>query len=539
MLVLRAQTANEGEKPIVYLMLDLLCCILVDSPENSRTFESLNGLEGVVRVLKGTGVAKEVRYVYLSTAPEPSLFPRMKCIEFLYFYLLPENSPQAQPQRNTSVSSTSTSSSAESQLFPPTPTAGDFDPLPSPTTPSRRHRAPTPDGQSKLPYADLDITFVPQTPQKPHQPSLGYLTPSTRRVSGSSTTSLSVPPSPRHPPSSPSHRRLASVADTESESENSGLGLGLPRSDTAVKLSSRPSHTREIPAIRLQSDASSTNTSNPFDTRSSNAPSTSSSGSSTVMPGSRGMSRSLTRSALSDETAVPDGPSRTPSMRRVTQSPSMQSVASTESSTQERAPKVRHSRTSTQLSDLAHRPRPSGSAHLSRASVSHPRTSGLLSDSGTDSPQPEVSHLSRHRVSRSSTSAQLSDLISDSSVSTSEAGRPPKSRPSLRTPSHLSSTISKNLSPDTSMPPPPVPKPTPRKGFPVGITKGLPSAISSPNLNSPLLASKRIPSGQSQSHLNPNSNSSDKPKNSGVKPVKSVEEKKELVSVPCVFFHDA
>lgn len=61
LLVLRAQIAPEGERPIVYLMLDLLCCILVDSPANCRTFESLNGLEGVVRVLKGSGVAKEVR----------------------------------------------------------------------------------------------------------------------------------------------------------------------------------------------------------------------------------------------------------------------------------------------------------------------------------------------------------------------------------------------------------------------------------------------------------------------------------------------
>ena len=63
LLVLRAQGAPEGEKPVVYLMLDLLCCILVDSPTHSRTFENLNGLEGVVRVLKGTGVAKEVRSV--------------------------------------------------------------------------------------------------------------------------------------------------------------------------------------------------------------------------------------------------------------------------------------------------------------------------------------------------------------------------------------------------------------------------------------------------------------------------------------------
>lgn len=66
LLILRAQTALDGERPIVYLLLDLLCCILVDSPSNSRVFESLDGLEGVVRVLKGTGVPKEVRYVSCS-----------------------------------------------------------------------------------------------------------------------------------------------------------------------------------------------------------------------------------------------------------------------------------------------------------------------------------------------------------------------------------------------------------------------------------------------------------------------------------------
>jgi hypothetical protein len=71
------------------------------------------------------------------------------------------------------------------------------------------------------------------------------------------------------------------------------------------------------------------------------------------------------------------------------------------------------------------------------------------------------------------------------------------------------------------MPPPPIPKPTPRKGFPAGITKGLPSAVSSPNFNSmsPLTASKRIPSGKL----------AEKRSSSKLKEVKSVEEKKELV----------
>jgi hypothetical protein len=45
----------------VYNILELLCCALVDCPGTARTFERLSGLEAVVRVLKGTGVAKEVR----------------------------------------------------------------------------------------------------------------------------------------------------------------------------------------------------------------------------------------------------------------------------------------------------------------------------------------------------------------------------------------------------------------------------------------------------------------------------------------------
>jgi hypothetical protein len=221
---------------------------------------------------------------------------------------------------------------------------------------------------------------------------------------------------------------------------------------------------------------------------------------------------------LSNETATTGGMSRTSSMRRVTQSSSIQSGANTDSPA-ERPPKVRHSRASVQLSDLSARSRPSTSAHQARASISHSRTSIHLSESGTDSPQPESTEptrLSKHRVSRSSTSAQLSDLLTDSP---SDQGRPPKPRQSLSSARAPSSIL------DTSMPPPPVPKPTPRKGFPAGITKGLPSAISSPNLNSPLLASKRIPSGQLQSATG------DKRPGSNLKPVKTVEEKKELVSL--------
>jgi hypothetical protein len=67
LLLLRTQpplplpSGQAADKSIVYMLLDLLCCVLADSSANARTFEALNGLEAVSRVLKGTGVAKEIR----------------------------------------------------------------------------------------------------------------------------------------------------------------------------------------------------------------------------------------------------------------------------------------------------------------------------------------------------------------------------------------------------------------------------------------------------------------------------------------------
>ncbi|KAK4046406.1 hypothetical protein OIV83_006065 [Microbotryomycetes sp. JL201] len=56
--------------------LDCLLAALVDSPKNVRAFESLDGLSTIVRVLKDKTVAQQVR---------------IKVIEILYFYLLPES----------------------------------------------------------------------------------------------------------------------------------------------------------------------------------------------------------------------------------------------------------------------------------------------------------------------------------------------------------------------------------------------------------------------------------------------------------------
>lgn len=60
-LLLRTQLSPEGKKATVYLLLDLLFCILVDAPHNARIFEELSGLEAVTRVLRGSGVEKDVK----------------------------------------------------------------------------------------------------------------------------------------------------------------------------------------------------------------------------------------------------------------------------------------------------------------------------------------------------------------------------------------------------------------------------------------------------------------------------------------------
>lgn len=80
LLLLRTQPpSHESDRPISYNVLELLFCVLVDSPENARRFEKLSGLEAVVRVLKGSSVGKDVRYVF-------SLFWPI----FIKFDILPE-----------------------------------------------------------------------------------------------------------------------------------------------------------------------------------------------------------------------------------------------------------------------------------------------------------------------------------------------------------------------------------------------------------------------------------------------------------------
>ncbi|WRT69877.1 uncharacterized protein IL334_006868 [Kwoniella shivajii] len=456
LLLLRAQPSlTQGTKPIAYTIMELLFCVLVDSPKNARSFEKLGGLEAVVRVLKGTGVTKDVR---------------MKCIEFLYFYLLPE---QNIPQRAVSTSSSSSTESTESTLFPPSPLMTSQTLIEVPTI------GPTP-RESHKELIDLDMPFVPLTPRKPPQPNLGYLTPATRRssvcTSNSSTPSLPViPASPRVPISqSSTSRGLAAMLDeidgpsartprssrtdrnpNSTETSGIGLGLGLPkstsglvRSSTVQRDISKPSRSGES----LKSTASTTFT-DPFSlTPKSERSNSGSSGSSTVVPASRNMSRSNTQPTLTltDQNGLPKDPStsgvRHSSIRRVSRSPLVQSIIPESEDLKPRSPKIRHSRTQSHLSGLPTQSVP---------------------------PVPPLPTPNADKVSQS------------------------------RTPS----------------------KP---RAFPVGLTRGIPPSVSSPSLGvTPLGASKRIPSDKRPT-IRSTKDDDDKKK---VKEVKSVAEKKEMLGM--------
>ena len=191
LLLLRAvrrtpASLDRKERPIALDILELLFCILVDSPEHTRTFERLGGLEATTRVLKGSGVDKEVK---------------MRCLEFLYFYLLPEQTTAGDDTalRSASGSSATTTST---EPYPPSPVSS--------TTrieDSRVSVAGLDDPSSAFLAASRmsqQSAFVPQTPKKKSQPALGFMTPSNhlRKASGSmanrsiTPTLETVPPSP-------------------------------------------------------------------------------------------------------------------------------------------------------------------------------------------------------------------------------------------------------------------------------------------------------------------------------------------------------
>ncbi|EIW76256.1 CDC14-domain-containing protein [Coniophora puteana RWD-64-598 SS2] len=101
-----ASGKDASPPTLTSVVLDTLLCVLVDSPPSLRIFEEAKGVQAVVKILKRAGTPREVR---------------MKCLEFIYFYLMdetPANSKEAAAPHSFSS--------------PPSPTPTDPDlPLPA------------------------------------------------------------------------------------------------------------------------------------------------------------------------------------------------------------------------------------------------------------------------------------------------------------------------------------------------------------------------------------------------------------------------
>jgi hypothetical protein len=217
-----ARTHNEEAATSSALpngVLDTLLCILVDASQSLRVFEGCNGVQTVVKLLKRAQTPRDVRYDhFVFCVFTLNSLRRMKCLEFLYFYLMDETSrsdlsmgaiepiqlppvsrsaspfdalakPRHTPQssRNSSSSSddsfysgwssrsssssmsTSTSLSSSSMLahtripstIPQTP--------PSPTKPSTS----LPAKPRTLLMLQREVDFMPATPKKSHTSRLG------------------------------------------------------------------------------------------------------------------------------------------------------------------------------------------------------------------------------------------------------------------------------------------------------------------------------------------------------------------------------
>jgi hypothetical protein len=111
------------------VVLDTLLCILVDSSPALRVFEESNGVQVVVKLLKRAGTPREVRLVSIwicATSPSSSCIYRMKCLEFLYFYLIDETLPWMQQVQPSPSAPTATSSPlSRHPSYPPTGSSPD------------------------------------------------------------------------------------------------------------------------------------------------------------------------------------------------------------------------------------------------------------------------------------------------------------------------------------------------------------------------------------------------------------------------------
>ncbi|KZW04169.1 hypothetical protein EXIGLDRAFT_758467 [Exidia glandulosa HHB12029] len=159
-------SSRDAPPPLAIAVVDTLLCVLVDAPLAIRAFEEVNGLEVIVKTLKRAGVPRDIR---------------MKCLEFLYWYLLPEDAPPTRsasgPAPSAPSSPTKRTATNALQANASWPSANPIPPPvpPMPDCPGTPPRSPTKSSRTGLLRRDLD--FVPTTPKRPTIARLGVGTP--------------------------------------------------------------------------------------------------------------------------------------------------------------------------------------------------------------------------------------------------------------------------------------------------------------------------------------------------------------------------
>ncbi|KAF8592723.1 hypothetical protein K439DRAFT_1626064 [Ramaria rubella] len=181
--------------------LDTLLCVLVDAPAALRAFEEADGVEVVVKTLKRTGVPRDIR---------------IKCLEFLYFYLLDETgdlslTSPTKPKPPTPNQNIASASASSSRSASPDSTS-------IPRTPRKQPR--------NLALLRRDLDFIPITPKKAQVSRLGVGTPRTGTGAGAGRIPHSEKPGRSSPvdisitPASPTKRRSPGLsAATAAESQ--------------------------------------------------------------------------------------------------------------------------------------------------------------------------------------------------------------------------------------------------------------------------------------------------------------------------------
>ncbi|KZT71537.1 CDC14-domain-containing protein [Daedalea quercina L-15889] len=238
---------NPAFMHLTCVTLDTLLCVLVDASHALRTFEELNGLQIIVKLLKRSGSPREIR---------------MKCLEFLYFYLLDE----------TGVSTT-----APAEALSPLEVETPLSSVPSsPTSPVDRfkpsHRSQpsmsslgsrdTSDSSifSALSAASTSATSLPSVQNTPkssaYYPSDPESPTPVSRGPLPSAARLVTPPSQR-----PQQRNLMMLKkdvdytpQSPKKVQIAGLGVGTPRSATPMRAQSKLRAAEDI----VSSEASET-----------------------------------------------------------------------------------------------------------------------------------------------------------------------------------------------------------------------------------------------------------------------------------------